>query len=68
MNRMYITRNYENEHIIIYKREGNLRNCGGDKRYFVHCKHTDKSTGTEFRSITEVNKFISLFNSIKKVI
>ena len=54
----FVSRKYEDENRIIYKREYNLQNCGGDLRYFDFDKKTDKATGKQFKSITQVNKYL----------
>ena len=53
-----IQRVKENDKIIIYRRLFDLRNAGGDKRYFVYDKIKEEDTGEQFRSITQVNKFM----------
>jgi len=52
-----ITKQFEKGDIIIYKRTFDLRNCCGSKRYFEVSK-TNGATGKEFRSITQVKKYI----------
>ncbi len=57
-----IIRVFENNRIIIYKRLFDLKHSPGSERYF----ETDilgKSTGKQFRSITQVNKHVLKPNS-----
>ena len=58
MKDFIITRVFEDDKAIIYKRLYDLRNCCGDKRYFEHSKLSDTATGRQFRSITQVKKYI----------
>jgi len=58
MNENVVIRVFENDDIIIYKRLFDLKNCGGDKRYFEVNKHTEQTTGKQFKSITQVRKHI----------
>jgi len=56
-----ITRTFENDNIIIYKRMFKLDNCCGDKRYFEYDKKKDSATGKQFRSITQVKKYLATY-------
>lgn len=58
-----ITRVFEDDNIIIYKRMFNLANCCGDKRYFEFDKKKDSATGKQFRSITQVKKQYDFANN-----
>ena len=55
-----ITRIFENDDIIIYRREGQLY---GLKRFFEYGKRSLQSTGTEFSCISQVNAYK---NKLKK--
>jgi hypothetical protein len=61
MRDFIIMRIFEDRGIIIYKRMFNLKNCGGDKRYFEVQKREKACNinyGKQFRSITQVKKYI----------
>ena len=54
-----ITRFFEDESRIIYKREFSLKSfCGGEKKYFEYDKTTGYSTGKQFRSKTSVKAYL----------
>lgn len=54
-----IQRIKENDKIIIYRRLFNLDNCCGDLRYFEFNKQQNEATGKQFKSITQVNKYLT---------
>jgi len=53
-----IQRIFENDKIIIYKRMFSLQNCCGSQRYYEYFKRPFDKYGRQFRSITQVNKYI----------
>ena len=58
-----ISRIFENDDLIIYKRLFDLTNCCGDKRYFVSYKDS-RPLNIQFRSISQVKKFIKTLKEV----